>query len=53
MFEQREAVCSVCGKKFFIASKSQYLYKVKEKYQCSYSCYKSERMKIKDVRKII
>ncbi len=56
--EQWEATCSVCGKKFFIKKKSQYLYKTKiqcgsHKYQCCYSCHQEERKKIKNVRRIV
>ena len=36
--------CSICGKKFYVQSRSVYSYKMRNgkgimKYMCSYSCY--------------
>ena len=53
LLKEAESTCSVCGKKFLIINKPEYVYKAHKKYQCSYSCYQKERKKIKDVRKIV
>jgi hypothetical protein len=33
------AKCSLCGKKYFIVDKKQWVYKHRGKYLCSYTCY--------------
>lgn len=52
-FVDRCTDCAICGKRFYVQSRSQYTYKVRNKnkimkFMCSYSCYNKALSMLKD-----
>jgi hypothetical protein len=38
--EAGRKVCPICGKVFYIECRTEYAYKIKHKYYCSYTCFR-------------
>ncbi len=43
-------VCPVCGKVFFVENRAEYTYKIKQKYYCSYTCWRKAQAPAKPLK---
>lgn len=48
--EAGRKICPACGKVFYVENRTEYVYKIKHKYYCCYTCWRKAQAPAKPLK---